>query len=73
MLDRCVTHWNSDPVTLADLFKQFLASLPDPVMTGHLFKLFIACSREFSLCFVAGYCSAVGSRVGFWRRSSSEI
>ncbi|GAA5881457.1 hypothetical protein JCM3774_005089 [Rhodotorula dairenensis] len=34
-----------DPVTLADLFKQFLGALPDPVMTGHLFKLFIACSH----------------------------
>lgn len=35
-----------DPVTLADLLKRFLASLPHPVLTGHLFELFIACSRE---------------------------
>ncbi|KWU41693.1 hypothetical protein RHOSPDRAFT_36750 [Rhodotorula sp. JG-1b] len=34
-----------DPVTLADLFKQFLGALPDPLMTSHLFKLFIACSH----------------------------
>ncbi|BGP22009.1 rho GTPase-activating protein [Rhodotorula toruloides] len=34
-----------DPVTLADLFKRFLAALPDPVLTGHLFNLFIACSH----------------------------
>lgn len=38
---------HSDPVTLADLFKQFLGALPDPLMTSHLFKLFIACSRAF--------------------------
>ncbi|TNY24212.1 Rho GTPase activation protein [Rhodotorula diobovata] len=34
-----------DPVTLADLLKRFLASLPHPVLTGHLFELFIACSH----------------------------
>ncbi|GAA5984797.1 hypothetical protein JCM11641_002743 [Rhodosporidiobolus odoratus] len=34
-----------DPVTIADLFKRFLASLPDPVLTSSLFKLFIACSH----------------------------
>ncbi|KAL7344415.1 Rho GTPase activation protein [Rhodotorula toruloides] len=34
-----------DPITLADLFKRFLAALPDPVLTGHLFNLFIACSH----------------------------
>ncbi|GAA5911942.1 hypothetical protein JCM5296_000353 [Sporobolomyces johnsonii] len=34
-----------DPVTLADLFKRFLAALPDPVLTGHLFALFIATSH----------------------------
>lgn len=36
-----------DPITLASLFKKFLAALPDPVLTGHLFSLFVACSREF--------------------------
>ncbi|BGP45171.1 hypothetical protein JCM10450v2_000988 [Rhodotorula kratochvilovae] len=34
-----------DPVTLADLVKRFLAALPHPVLTGHLFDLFIACSH----------------------------
>ncbi|GAA5927979.1 hypothetical protein JCM10213_000941 [Rhodosporidiobolus nylandii] len=34
-----------DPITLADIFKKFLAALPDPVLTGNLFKLFIACSH----------------------------
>ncbi|GAA5991457.1 hypothetical protein JCM10908_005713 [Rhodotorula pacifica] len=34
-----------DPITLADLCKKFLASLPDPIITSHLFKLFIACSH----------------------------
>lgn len=34
-----------DPVTLADLMKKFLSALPHPVLTGHLFSLFIACSR----------------------------
>ncbi|GAA5840917.1 hypothetical protein JCM11251_007639 [Rhodosporidiobolus azoricus] len=34
-----------DPVTLADIFKKFLAALPDPLLTGRLFKLFIACSH----------------------------
>ncbi|GAA6005458.1 hypothetical protein JCM10207_002988 [Rhodosporidiobolus poonsookiae] len=34
-----------DPITLADIFKRFLAALPDPILTGHLFKLFIACSH----------------------------
>ncbi|BGO98311.1 hypothetical protein JCM10021v2_001970 [Rhodotorula toruloides] len=34
-----------DPITLADLFKRFLLALPDPVLTGHLFNLFIACSH----------------------------
>ncbi|GAA5909457.1 hypothetical protein JCM6882_002649 [Rhodosporidiobolus microsporus] len=34
-----------DPVTLADIFKKFLAALPHPLLTGHLFKLYIACSH----------------------------
>ncbi|GAA5850795.1 hypothetical protein JCM9279_003925 [Rhodotorula babjevae] len=34
-----------DPITLADLLKRFLASLPHPVLTGHLFELFVACSH----------------------------
>ncbi|GAA5919554.1 hypothetical protein JCM1841_001007 [Sporobolomyces salmonicolor] len=34
-----------DPITLADLFKRFLAALPEPVLTGHLFELFIATSH----------------------------
>ncbi|GAA5856518.1 hypothetical protein JCM8547_008782 [Rhodosporidiobolus lusitaniae] len=34
-----------DPITLADIFKRFLAALPHPILTGHLFKLFIACSH----------------------------
>ncbi|GAA6064456.1 hypothetical protein JCM10212_004440 [Sporobolomyces blumeae] len=34
-----------DPVTLADLFKRFLKALPDPVLTGHLFGLFVATSH----------------------------
>ncbi|BGP53143.1 hypothetical protein JCM8202v2_000702 [Rhodotorula sphaerocarpa] len=34
-----------DPITLASLFKRFLAALPDPILTSHLFKLFIACSH----------------------------
>ncbi|GAA5823699.1 hypothetical protein JCM3770_006682 [Rhodotorula araucariae] len=34
-----------DPVTLADLMKRFLSALPHPVLTGHLFDLFIACSH----------------------------
>ncbi|GAA6040107.1 hypothetical protein JCM8097_002031 [Rhodosporidiobolus ruineniae] len=34
-----------DPITLADIFKRFLRFLPDPVLSGHLFKLFIACSH----------------------------
>ncbi|GJN87747.1 hypothetical protein Rhopal_000702-T1 [Rhodotorula paludigena] len=34
-----------DPVTLADLMKKFLSALPHPVLTGHLFSLFIACSH----------------------------
>ncbi|KAK4049689.1 hypothetical protein OIV83_003964 [Microbotryomycetes sp. JL201] len=31
-----------EPVDLASLFKKFLACLPDPVMSGHLFKLWLA-------------------------------
>lgn len=38
-----------DPITLANLFKKFLSALPDPVLSGHLFKLFIATSRESGL------------------------
>ena len=34
-----------DPITLASLFKRFLAQLPHPVFTHHLFGLFIATSR----------------------------
>lgn len=34
-----------DPITLASIFKRFLAMLPDPVLTGHLFHLFIATSH----------------------------
>ncbi|GAA5923915.1 uncharacterized protein JCM15063_005498 [Sporobolomyces koalae] len=33
-----------DPVTLADLFKGFLGALPHPVLTHHLFGLFVATS-----------------------------
>lgn len=48
LTDRLWSCSHSDPVTLADLFKQFLGALPDPLMTSHLFKLFIACSRASS-------------------------
>ena len=41
-----------DPITLADLLKRFLASLPHPVLTGHLFELFVACSRASSSRFL---------------------
>lgn len=39
-----------DPLTLASLFKKFLRDLPDPVLTGKLFPLFIAASREGFTC-----------------------
>lgn len=38
-----------DQITLASLLKKFLAKLPDPVLTEHLFDLFVATSREFDL------------------------
>lgn len=38
-----------DPVTLANLFTKFLGALPHPVLTHHLFGLFVATSRAF--CF----------------------
>lgn len=36
-----------DSVTLANVFKKFLADLPDSVITGRLFDLLIAASREY--------------------------
>ncbi|KAI5474490.1 hypothetical protein MNV49_003213 [Pseudohyphozyma bogoriensis] len=34
-----------DPLTLGSIFKKFLADLPDPVLTSHLFHLFLAASH----------------------------
>lgn len=34
-----------DPLTLASIFKRFLRDLPDPILTGKLFRLFLAASH----------------------------